>query len=271
MRLREKLRSRDAGMKLGKRPAVIDGRTLKFASYLPKPELPEVPSVVNWGKAVKRWGLHKNDRIGDCAIVGPANMERCWSFNSPAPDFEATDDQVIADYSAVSGYNPQTGENDNGCIMLDVLKRWRNDGICGHKIGAFVSVNPKNMEHVRLANWMVGGLYIGVELPANAQGARSWRYVPGTGSEAGSWGGHAVNCISHSPKGLSVVTWGEVKPMTLAFWREYVSECYAVLSSQWVETGYNAPNGFDLESLRRDLEMVVRRERAEGDCTPATC
>ena len=51
-----------------------------------------------------------------------------------------SDKQVVAAYSAITGYNPSTGANDNGAVEIDVLNYWRQTGIAGHKIGAYVAL-----------------------------------------------------------------------------------------------------------------------------------
>ncbi len=55
---------------------------------------------------------------GDCAWAGPAHetMGVCKDAGRPVPDF--TGDAVVAEYEAYSGYNRQTGANDNGSTCV---------------------------------------------------------------------------------------------------------------------------------------------------------
>ena len=50
-----------------------------------------------------------------------------------------------------------------------MLNYWRQTGIAGHKIQAFMALEPSNHTHVMDAVWMFGGCYIGLALPKIAQ------------------------------------------------------------------------------------------------------
>ncbi len=245
-----------ANAKLGKKAAVYDPRTLKLANYL-LPAIPAPPPIVDWSNNIDRWGAMANDRIGDCAIAAPGHMVMSWTSNNGATKV-IPDSEIIAAYSAVSGYNPRNGANDNGANMLEVLKYWQKTGIGGTKIIAFASVNQNNAEAVKQAVHLFGSLYIGVELPASAQGKDHWDVTgPLTGNNRpGSWGGHAIPIMSYAEK-YYVVTWGNFIPMTQAFFDAYCSEAYVALSGDWVSSGKMAPNSFDFASLESDLGLIT--------------
>jgi hypothetical protein len=80
-----------------------------------------------------------------------------------------TDKQIGAAYSAVTGYNPATGANDNGAAEIDVLNYWRPSGIAGHKIGAYAAVEPRNHGNIMDSVFIFQGCYIGIQLPISAQ------------------------------------------------------------------------------------------------------
>jgi len=82
---------------------------------------------------------------------------------------------VLDLYERVSGYDPATGANDNGAVELDVLNQWRQVGIGGHKIGAFVAVSPSDAREVKEAIYLFGGVYIGISLPLAWQGQSAWK------------------------------------------------------------------------------------------------
>jgi len=85
-----------------------------------------------------------NDQIGDCTCAAAATS----SWNGPRPPSlkmaTPTDKQIVAAYSAITGYNPTTGANDNGAQEIDVLNYWRQQGIGGHKIQAYIALEPSN-------------------------------------------------------------------------------------------------------------------------------
>lgn len=238
--------------KLGKLPAKHDPRTLKLSKYLDTTQLPPIPNKVDWSKEVKQWPMALNDKIGDCTIAGASHLIQSWTTNEKSP-IELSDSIVQEVYSIISGYNPITGENDNGCYLLDVLKYWQNTGIGGHKIGAYVKVNPKNINEVVNALYLFGGIYIGVTLPVSAQRQTIWDVVDNDG---GVWGGHCVLIIDANKKGQTeVVTWGDKKTVTWNFLDIYCDEMYAIVSDDWVLSGL-APNGLKLEELLADLKVV---------------
>lgn len=248
-----------ARMKLGKRPPRHDPRTLQMASYLTPMALPVVPAQQNWGRKVADWGMMGNDRIGDCTCAAAGHLIEEWTSNATR-EVVPPDSAIIAAYSAVSGYDPQTGNNDNGAVELDVLNYWRHTGIANHNIDAYVALEPGNHDHVRAAVYIFGGCYIGVQLPLTAQGQRVWSVPPGgtQGNGApGSWGGHAVPVVAYDSLGLTVVTWGQLKRMTWGFWAAYCDEAYAVLSEDFVNANKVAANGIDLTALRADLQQVT--------------
>ena len=111
---------------------------------------------------------------------------------------------------------------------------------------------------VRTATWLFGGLYIGIQLPLTAQTQETWDWTRSLAGRArpGSWGGHAVNVVGYDARGLTVVTWDQVKRLTWSFWDRYVDECYCILSKDFLERG-QAPNGFYLAALEADLALVT--------------
>jgi len=226
--------------------------------------LPAPPSAIDWTRGLTQWGAMKNDVIGDCTCAAAGHMEEVWAWNSTsAPDLTVSDDQVISAYSAVTGYDPKTGANDNGAVETDVLNYWMNTGIAGNKIDAYARVQVTNVTAVKQAIAMFGGAYLGIELPLSAQIQIEWDtpkrgwfkrlFHAGSDDTPGSWGGHAVPVVGYDENGLTCITWGETKRLTWAFFEKYCDECYAIVSPQWFKDGRD-PDGLDLETLKSDLK-----------------
>jgi len=248
-----------SAQKLGKKPAQHDPRTLQMANYL---GLPQVPPARDWTvKAAANWGMMLNDQLGDCTCAAMGHLTQAWSANAGANEITLPDQAILKAYEAVGGYKPGDPSTDRGAVELDVLKYWRKTGVGGHKITAFVALEPKNHAHVQAAVDLFGGSYIGVSLPVSAQKQKVWSVPPGgaTGSGApGSWGGHAVVIEAYDAQGLTCITWGQKKRMTWSFWDTYCDEAYAVLSEElWVQKNKPAPSGFDLAALEADLKEVT--------------
>ena len=246
-------------LKLGKQPARHDPRTLLFASYT-TPALPAPPASLDLTTSVKApWGMMDNAQVGDCTCAAAGHLLMEWSANAQTKMFTPSDAQIIAAYSAITGYNPKTGANDNGAVELDVLNYWRKTGIARHKIGAFVALEPSNHTHVMDAVYIFEGCYIGLQLPISAQGQQIWAVPPqGTSGPGapGSWGGHAVPVVGYDARGLTVVTWGQLLRMTWPFWEAYCDEAYAIISNDYLDKSKKTPSGFDLAALQADLKSL---------------
>lgn len=253
------LRLDHSTMKLGKKPIKVDPRTLQFAKYVTA-ALPPSPAYLDLTGKVKTWGMMKNDTIGDCTIAEAGHQEEVWTSQAKGKEYKPTDKSIIKAYSAISGFDPITGANDNGCALLDVLKYWKKYGIgsSSHKILAYAQLDPKNHAHVMASVYLFGGVYAGVQLPISAQNQIVWDVPPGgpTGHGApGSWGGHGVPLVGYANL-LTTVTWGELKAMTWPFWDTYFDEAYAVLSQDWMEKNNISPEGFNLQQLLADVKLI---------------
>jgi hypothetical protein len=252
-------RAGQAARLMGRKPAKHDPRTLKLSRYLTPEILATPPPRVDWSADASSFGPMGNDVMGDCTIAAPGHLIQCWSAANGA-QIILPDAAIVAAYSAVGGYVPGDASTDNGAFELDVLNYWRQTGVGGHKILAYVAVDPANRRHVEIAMNLFGGLYAGLSLPLSAQEEEVWT-VPNSGpvgtGAPGSWGGHAVPWVNYGPLGVVCVTWGALKTMTWNFAAAYTEELYACLSDDWAPGGRVAPNGFDLAALQADLAAVA--------------
>jgi len=247
-------------LKLGKQGARHDPRTLLLAAYV-TPTLPTPPDSFDLSTKVSApWGMMDNDQIGDCTCAAAGHLLMEWTANAGKKMFTPTNKQIVAAYSAITGYNPQTGSNDNGAVEIDVLNYWRQSGIAGHKISAYVALEPSNHNHIMDSVYIFEGCYIGLQLPTSAQAQvqnhQPWSVPPGgaTGDgKLGSWGGHAVPIVAYDSRGLTCVTWGALQIMTWTFWEAYCDEAYAILSADYLNKNKEAPQGFNLPQLQADL------------------
>jgi hypothetical protein len=249
-------------VKLGKKAAIQDPRTLRFKNYVPgavAPALPDPPAEVSWvTKVPLPWGMLLNDQLGDCVPAALAHMVMQMTFFAGKP-FIPTDAQVLAAYEKIGGYVPGDPSTDNGCFMLDALKYWRNNGFAGHKIAAFMQIDPLNPHEMRQAIQLFGGVLTGVQLPVSAQGKDDWT-VPAGGpfmnGSPGTWGGHCVPIFASSPQTDTCVTWGQRLKMSHNFRIDYCDEMYAVVSSDFIDKAGVSPGGFNLQQLLTDLTLL---------------
>ena len=239
-------------MKLGRKAVKTDSRTLKLARYL-TPELPPAPASVDWTTKVSSFGQMLNNTLGDCTIAGCGHAIQVWSANS-YKQITVPDSVILSAYEQWDGYNPADPSTDQGGIEIDVLKNWKQKGLGGHKLLAFADPNVKNLEEVKQAINLFGGVYIGVALPLSAQNQDVWDFASGSEGESGSWGGHCVFVAAYDADTLTCITWGQTKKMTNAFWNAYVDESHALLSPDWINA--KSPNGFNLQQLQTDLSAI---------------
>ena len=244
-------------MKLGKKDVRHDKRTLHLANYLTNVLVP--PARVDWGAKLTQIGMMKNDELGDCTCAAAGHMIQTWTANNGNQKI-VSDDEIVSAYEAVGGYKPGDPSTDGGAVEIDVLNYWRKTGIAGDKIFAYVALEPKNKNHIKLATDLLGGCYLGIALPISAQTQRVWS-VPATGlvtgdGRPGTWGGHAVPIVDYGPTGPTCITWGKLVTMTWAFFFAYCDEAYGILSSDWAAGNKVAPSGFLFSQLQADLPQL---------------
>jgi hypothetical protein len=257
----------DFTFKLGKRAKRTDTRTLQFADYVNGTAQP--PPDVDWGAKVDSWRMLGNNSVGDCAWAGQAHADMLWtSHTRPAPA-EISTTEVLAAYSAVTGFNPKDdgpkgNPTDQGTTLIDALRYWRTSGIAGRKITSFVEVDPKNVEHVKMAIDFFGCVYIGVELPdsvlpSGASDIPTWTVTPDGASRnaRNPDNGHCVIYSAYDPVGPVVISWGTTVRASWGFHSAYCDELYAMVSPEWITHRGVDPLGVDLAALERDLHRLV--------------
>jgi hypothetical protein len=252
-------------LKLGKKPYADDPRDFVFTRYLKAGELPAPPA--EFGHELlfgpKAWGMLGNDEWGDCAWAGPAH-ETMLLTKEGGHTAHFTTAAVLSDYSAGTGFDPKAGPpgdnpTDQGSIVRDVLSYRRKTGILDghgkrHKIGAFLKLDPGNLEQVYQALYIFQAVGIGIRFPDSAMDqfhkGEPWDVVPGAKIE----GGHYVCCLGKRAN-IELVTWGALQGMTERFFTEYCDEAWAYVSTEQLKAG-KSPEGFSLQELKDDLAAL---------------
>jgi hypothetical protein len=236
--------------KFGKLPAKKDPRILKFSNFF---KIPAIPAAIDWTVKCKNpWNMLKNDLIGDCTVAGAAHNVMLWTANVSKETF-ISDEEVVTEYSAVSGYDPETGDNDNGCYLVDVLDRWKEQGLFEHKIVNYFQVDPQNKDEIMASMYLGGGLCIGIELPMSAADFKEmWDVVPGDKIV----GGHCVILVAATQDELTCITWGAEQKFTWEFLQTYCDEAFAMISPDWFDSKGINPAGFNSKQLSEDLKRM---------------
>jgi len=241
---------------LGRKAVITDSRTLKMGAYI-GPDLPPPPASVDWSNGQSSgWGMMLNNKLGCCTICGCAHAIQLWS-KSLGTEITVPDSSVLAMYELWDGYNPSDPNTDQGGIELNVLNQWKKSGFAGHNLLAFGTVNYHNVLQVQQCINLFGGLYIGLGLPISAQRQDVWDVVSDpVSSEPNSWGGHCVYVCGYDKYGISCITWGAVKKMSVAFFLKYCDEAYALIGQDFFNAQGKNVAGFDSALLLDDLSQI---------------
>jgi hypothetical protein len=236
--------------KLGRKAVKTDSRTLRVAKYFTA-ALPAPPVSVDWSKGQSSWGMLKNDELGDCTIAGALHAIMGWTLNA-GTEAQFTDQDALNYYEQFDGYDPNDPSTDQGGILLDVLNDWKQQGINGHKVTAFVSVNHSNLTQFKQALSLFGPLYTGLNFPNSAINQAEWTVTSDTSIE----GGHCVVLIGYNATGPVAISWGALYQMTWQFFSKYFDEVYAAISPDWFEQSGVDPTGLTLAQLQADLAQI---------------
>lgn len=237
--------------KLGRRPARHDPRTPRLMAALAG-HLPEPPAACDHGAAFAAWPLWRNGDqlghhgqtvpgLGDCTAVAVASAIRVLTAGRGG-EIALTDDQVVGIYR-LSGYDPADPATDRGAVELDVLNLWCDRG---YDIGrqapdvltGYGGVDPASSDCVRRAIAMLGGLYVGLELPDTALSDADW-VVPRRPCRVA--GGHAVFLHGYDPDWIYLNSWGRRRRMDWGFLHRFCDEAYGLLSRDWLGTHGTTP------------------------------
>ena len=245
--------------KLGKKPA-RDSVKLKFGTYFDASLFPTPPVTFGIPWAISNWGLLANDQTGDCVWAGSAHETMIWNQEA-AETVIFTDQNVLSDYSAATGYNPADSSTDQGSDMHDAAAYRKKTGIVDaagkrHTIDAYVALTPRDLDQLALATYLMGAVGIGLQLPQSAEQqfnqAEPWDVVP----DAPLAGGHYVPCVGRNSHGnFVVVTWGRLQAVTPAFLSAYMDEGLAYLSFERLKNSVSL-QGFDQATLESDLTKL---------------
>lgn len=248
--------------KPGKLPVRTDSRTFDLSKYLEAESLHITPHAYDWTvKKTSPWGMMDNWTLSDCTCAAAGHMIECWTANS-ATEAIIEDAAVLNAYIALSGYDPATGKNDNGVVLLDAMNYWRKTGVGSHKIKAFATINWRNHDLLRAAVYGFGGIYVGLNLPNTVIKQAIWDLVPGApvaDTVPGSFGGHAVTVLAYDATYLTCISWGAEKKITWAFWDKYCDEVYAVITEDFLHHN-KTPLGFNVTALESDLLGLTREK-----------
>lgn len=250
-------------LKLGKGAVKHDARTYKLGPVLAV-RLPDVPASKDWSRDVpyQMWG---NDRFGCCAFAAYAALTATWTKAAQALVLLTTT-TVLSAYAEVTGFNPLTGANDNGTILLDQLNHWRIAGLPRpgqperDYLTAFGSIAPTDVQGIKRAIAYLGGVLAGVQVPRgfmNLGLGETWDLSKLSGPDLEPEGGHAIALTGYTAGGVFFNTWGTRTFMPWATFTQIADEAYGLLSRQnWLGIRGFSPNGEEFDSLLAEMRAA---------------
>jgi hypothetical protein len=221
---------------------------------------PAHPLIVNYLDAVRDWAMLGNDQWGDCGPVSVANLRALVSRTLLGVEHYPSLDDVLDLYRR-SG-NPNFPDDDNGVDMQQMLGEVHTNGIGGTKCVAYAKVDITNLDEVRAAIAIFGGLLLGVNLDVAQQSqtdtTKVWDWVPGSAI----WGGHAVLAAAYTSltgKGqgdIGIESWAEILKITDSFWSHQGMEAWVVIWEENLGTT-QFMQGVDLKALAADYQALT--------------
>lgn len=261
-------------MKFGKKPARFTRRSfragLAVAYHLNQLGPPPLTSD-DWPAAVARatggdWGMMGNDRYGCCVEADEAHSLMLRTANTGPAMVQPTADQVLALYSAETGFDPgrtdPRGDNptDQGTDELSACQYMETTGFLGHRARATAAVDPLNFDHVRWAIQLFGSLRTGFNVPGYAMDqfnqGQTWDVKAGAVNVVG---GHDVPFVRYDQGLFYCVTWGKLQAVTPAFVQAFFDEAHVLLFDDWIAQGGLAPSRLDMAQLLGDLDEVSEK------------
>lgn len=247
--------------KFGKLPARPDSVKLKLTDYASA--LPTAPKTFGHYGLVSAWNMLGNDQYGDCVWAGAAHETMMQSLEGGHGALPFTDQCVLSDYSACTGFNANDPNTDQGTDMATAAAYRQKTGIVDangtrHKVDAYVSVAKGDLDQTMSAAYVFGAVGIGIECPdfmmTQFSDGQPWDY---TGQSYSIEGGHYIPVVGRNSAGnILVITWGRLHAMTPAFFAKFNDETIAYINLDILNGKGYSPENFNEAALQADLKLL---------------
>lgn len=262
--------------RLGRRRPIARCPRLKLRRYLTG-ALPHPPAKVDYSAAATSVldNVYLNDELGDCVIAAGYHIIGTLTGNA-GKLFTATNQQIIADYAAIGGYDPNAqpvpgadgphNPTDNGCNEQDALNYWTQTGFKDNsKLLGWITIDASSKVEVQTAIYLFENVFYGMELPDYWVGQgmpQDSGFVWDVAGSPDANNGHAVCGVGYDERGVIIDTWGLRGWLTYAATAKYAvnavgGELYALLSPDQIARGHKrAPCGIAWNDLIADFNAL---------------
>lgn len=249
---------------LGKRPAVPGAVSWRYKDIFNRDQLMRPPLVFGHILETSKIPMLGNQKVGNCVWCTQAHLLQSMQRGLGKPETVFSDDSVISDYAAATGYMPGRPATDQGTLMGDGAKYWRKTGIIDaagkrHQITAYVEIRLRDLDEIWQATHDFGGISLGVTLPQSAMddfdAGRPWHNVK---PNQKILGGHAVALVGRNSRGDGVLaTWDNTVGVSPEWITRFMDEAVAFVSLEYLdEKGVN-PRGYDRVELEKRLTALA--------------
>ena len=220
------------------------------------------PQVKAWERPIEL-GMLGNDLVGDCTIAAMYHLRMTQrSVAKAGSPLIVTTEQAIADYTAIppAMIPTQTDANGNnptdiGADCSDVIDYYRVKGI----VLGRVTIDMQNVDMVKAAIDIFGGIYTGIVVPKSMADELdagidpTFAYIE---TDKPTDEGHCINFEGYGRDGAALDSWGKVYRAGWDFYLQWVDECYAIVTNDWIKAAGISPSGLDLKGLLADLKTI---------------
>ena len=177
------------------------------------------PAAADWYSRVQAWGELGNALWGCCVFSGNGHIIEQQTALGEGNETIVTDTETLAEYTAVTGFNPDAGPpgsnpTDQGALIQDGLADLRKNGLAGQKIAAFARVTQGDHSEVKTALAELGAVSLGVNLPQSAMDQFDAGQPWTVSGNATILGGHCIIAVGYDAEYVYIVSWGKVVPAT---------------------------------------------------------
>lgn len=243
--------------KLGRLPVDHDKPKLHLSTLLAA--APPVPTTIDYLTDVDDWPMYGNDTWGDCVEAAMCHATEAFTRYGQGTTTQPAADTGEKLYEAITGFNPNDPNSDQGTNVQDALGYWRKTGVDGDTIVAFAAVDYTKAAEVAAALYYFGHLLIGFNFPAYAMdqfnAGEPW-HVQTANNQID--GGHCVNVGGIVGANYQVVTWAQVQEMDGDFFAKYVEEAWVIVTHDWINAvSGDTPAGMDLAGFGEEFSTLT--------------
>lgn len=221
-------------------------------------DLMTAPPSVDWHKALPANGdALGNDTIGLCVEAWDYQEEALRLANSMGSTWRPTSDMVLARYSRLTGYDPTTGQPDDGTDTAADTADLCSTGLQINDqlldVPHWTLLDPANVEHMKIAAAHLGAVAMTLALPIALQDLDFDR-APGAGPDwvPGSWGVHRVGSGKYDGDTFVIRTWGLDRPVHPDTLKLILLAAECRVSRRWIAATGLSPSGLDFAQLDAD-------------------